>query len=111
MNSADDFGHDPTVQRTRKYFTRMEIMDSRLIERSGISMFDPRLRDGRDMRFKLFETACSLAARKGHRLDEEMALELFGLCQDMAFKTSGLPVSSSDQSENPKLLSLIKEAI
>jgi len=111
MNTSDDFGHDPAVQKTRKYFARMEIMDSSLIERSGISLFDPRLRDGREMRFKLFETACSLAVRKGHRLGEDMSLELFGLCQDMAFKAAGLPVSSLDRPENPVLLSLIREAL
>ncbi|MBU1695662.1 MAG: hypothetical protein KKD21_01285, partial [Proteobacteria bacterium] len=61
--------------------------------------------------FKLFETACSLAVRKGHRLDEGMALELFDLCQDMAFKKCGLPVSSLDRPENQWLMSLIKEAL
>ena len=111
MDMPDDFGHDPAVQRTRNYFAQMEIMDARQIERSGISLFDPRLRKSRDMRFKLFETACSLAVRKGHRLDEDAALELFGLCQDMAFKTCGLPVSASDRPENPELLSLIREAL
>jgi len=111
MDKSDAFGHDPTVQKTRKYFAQMESMDSKLIERSGISLFDPRLRDGRDMRFKLFETTCSLAVRKGHRLNEGVTLELFDLCQDMAFKTCGLPVYPSDRPENPELTSLIKEAL
>ncbi|MBU0652465.1 MAG: hypothetical protein KKG96_06245 [Proteobacteria bacterium] len=111
MNKSDDFGHDPTVQKTRNYFAQMESMDSKLIERSGISLFDPRLRDGRDMRFKLFETTCSLAVRKGHRLDECVALELFDLCQEMAFKTCGLPVSPSDRPLKSELMSLIKEAL
>ncbi|WP_291466528.1 hypothetical protein [Desulfobacula sp.] len=111
MEDRDDFGHDPNVQRTRNYFSRMEAMDSKLIERSGISLFDPRLRAGRELRFKLFETACSLAVRKEHRLDEDVALELFDLCQEMAFKTCGLPVSSSDQPEKPELISLIEEAL
>ncbi len=111
MEDKDDFGHDPNVQRTRNYFSRMEAMDSKLIELSGISLFDPRLLDGRELRFKLFETACSLAARKRYRLDEDEMLELFGLCQETAFRTYGLPVSSSDRPEKPELNSLIQEAL
>ena len=111
MKDSDDFGHDPNVQRTRNYFSRMEAMDSKLIERSGISLFDLRLRDGRELRFKLFKTVCSLAARKGHELDEDTMLALFGICQERAFRTCGLPVSPSDRSENPEFNSLVEEAL
>ena len=111
MKDRDDFGHDPNVQRTRSYFSRMEAMDYSLIERSGISLFDPQLRAGRELRFKLFETACSLAVKKGHRLDEDTALELFDLCQERAFKTCGLPVSPLDRPEKPELNSLVEEAL
>ncbi len=89
----------------------MEAIDSKLIERSGISLFDLRLRDGRELRFKLFETACSLAARKGHRLNEDTMLDLFGICQERAFMTCGLPVLPSDQPEKPGLNSLVEEAL
>ena len=111
MKDKDDFGHDPNVRRTRNYFSRMEAIDSKLIDRSGISLFDLRLRDGRELRFKLFETACSLAARKGNRLGEDMVLELFDLCQERAFMTCGLPVSPSDRLEKPELNSLVEEAL
>ena len=111
MNATDDFGHDPNVQQTRSYFSSMEALDAKLIQDSGISVFDKRLRPARDMRFKLYETACSRAAGKRMRLDEGMALELFELCQDVAFKNCGLQVSSLKQPENLTLLSLVKEAL
>lgn len=110
MTASDDFGHDPNVQGARKYFSRMETMDSALIQRSGISLFDSRLRTARDTRFNLYEKSCSRAARKGIRLDESTMFELFELCQYMAFKTCGLKVSSIEPSGNQELLTLIQEA-
>ena len=111
MTIKDEFGHDPNVQRTRKYFSQMEDMDADLIKRSGISLFDPRLRDARSMRFKLFEHSCSRAVGKAIRLDERVLIELFELCQHMAFKKCELPVSSLDHPENPELMSLVREGI
>ncbi|MBT3806015.1 MAG: hypothetical protein HOG03_15640 [Desulfobacula sp.] len=107
MIGSDDFGHDPNVQGARKYFSRMEAMDFALIKRSGISLFDSRLRTARDTRFNLYEKSCSRAARKGIRLDESM---MFELCQYVAFKTCGLKVSSIEPSGNQELLTLVQEA-
>lgn len=72
MTASDDFGHDPNVQGARKYFSRMEAMDSALIKRSDISLFDSRLRTARDTPLNLYEKSCSRAARKGMRLGELM---------------------------------------
>ena len=110
MIASDDFDHDPNVQGARKYFSRMEAMDFALIKRSGISLFDSRLRTARDTRFDLYEKSCSRAARKGIHLDESMMFELFELCQYMAFKTCGLKVSSIEPSGNQDLLTLVQEA-
>ncbi len=111
MEAKDDWGQDPNVRRTRDYFSRMEAMDFELINRSGISLFDPQLRPARELRFSLFENTCSRAVEKGMLLDEHLGLELFKLCQDMAFKNCGLPVSSLNLSQNPELVSLVKEGL
>ena len=109
MHPQDEFGHDPTVQRTRAYFSQMETLDSRLIRNSGISKFDKRLRPARELRFRLFETACSQAGKKGLRLDDNKALTLFEICQDLAFTKLGL--SSSSTAFDPDLLSMAKEGM
>ncbi len=111
MHLQDEFGHDPTVQRTRAYFSRMETLDSRLIRNSGISKFDKRLRPARELRFRLFEAACSRAGKKGLRLDDNKALTLFEICQDLAFAKLGLPVVLSSTVFDPDLVSLAKEGM
>ena len=109
MHQKDEFGHDPGVQQTRTYFSQMEALDSRLIDRSGISRFDAKLRPAREMRFSLFETACSRAYKKSLCLDENRVLALFEICQDLAFKKSGLSVSPSSTVFDPELVALAKE--
>jgi hypothetical protein len=111
MNATDEFGHNPDVQQTRAWFSCMEALDAKLIQESGISVFDKRLRPARDMRFKLYEAACFRAAGKRMHLDGDMALELFELCQNAAFQKCGLPVSSLQKPENLPLLSLVKETL
>lgn len=111
MQQKDEFGHDPGVQRTRAYFSRMEVLDSRVIGNSGISRFDGRLRPARELRFSFFEKACLCASQKGIRLDENRALTLFEICQDLAFQKNGLPVSSSSTPFDPELVSLAKEGV
>ena len=111
MEAQDEFGQDPNIQRTRHYFSRMEALDAALVERSGLSLFDPKLRAARELRFNLFETTCSQAHKKGFRLDEPLGLELFGICQEMAFKSSGLSISASPVPRDPELLSLVQEVL
>lgn len=111
MHQQDEFGHDPGVQRTRAYFSRMEAIDSRQIKSSGISRFDKRLRPARELRFRLFEAACSRAYKKGVRLDDDKALSLFEICQDMAFQKNGLSVTPSSTVFDPKIVSLTKEGV
>lgn len=111
MQQKDEFGHDPAVQRTRIYFSQMEALDSRLIENSGISRFDTRLRPARELRFRMFENACSQAYQKGLRLDDKKALMLFEICQELAFTKSGLSVTPSSAVSDPELASLAKEGV
>ena len=111
MHGQDEFGHDPGVQHTRAYFAQMEAMDSRLIRSSGISRFDKRLRPARELRFRLFEAACSRACKKGLRLDDNKALMLFEICQDLAFQKNGLSAFPSSAMFDPQLVSLAKEGV
>ncbi|WP_300455815.1 hypothetical protein [Desulfobacula sp.] len=111
METQDEFGQDPVILRTRHYFSRMEALDAERIKRSDISVFDPTLRAARELRFNLFETTCAKAHGKGVRLDEALGLELFEICQDMAFKASGLSDVASPVHRNPELLSLVQEVL
>ncbi len=109
MQQKDEFGHDPGVQRTRAYFSRMEALDSALITQSGISRFDLRLRPARALRFRLFEAACSRACHKGQAMNDQKTMALFEICQALAFKNSGLPVSLPSGDVDPDLAALAKE--
>jgi|JFJP01.1.fsa_nt_gi hypothetical protein len=111
MHQQDEFGHDPGVQRTRAYFAHMEALDSRLIDRSGISRFDAKLRPAREMRFSLFESACSLAYKKGLLMDENKTMALFEICQDLAFQKNGLSATPSSTVFDPELVALAKEGV
>lgn len=111
MHEQDEFGHDPGVQHTRAYFSQMEAMDSRLIKSIGISRFDKRLRPARELRFRLFEAACSRANKKGLRLDDNKALTLFEICQDQAFQKNGFSVTPPSTLFDPDLVSLAKEGV
>ena len=115
MIDTDEFGHDPNIQKARKYFSMMEKMDTRLITQLGLSFFDPKIRVARERRFEFFEKSCFMAARKGIRLDEGGLFELFELCHHVAFQTSGLDVSNRvlagmATSGNQELLTLVQEA-
>ena len=37
--SLDEFGHDPSVQKMRSYFSRMEASDAGVIQDSDTSLF------------------------------------------------------------------------
>lgn len=89
----------------------MEALDSRLIRNSGISKFDKRLRPARELRFRLFEAACSRACKKVRRQDDNKALTLFEICQDLAFTKRGLPVPPSSKAFDPDLVLLAKEGM
>jgi hypothetical protein len=60
---SDEFGRDPAVQMMRRVFRRMEGVQARLIERSGLSPFDDRLRGVRESALRAFEHAWVAKAR------------------------------------------------
>jgi hypothetical protein len=109
MKTIDEFGKDPTVQRTRKLFSLMERMDKTLFESLKLSQFDERFRTIRETRQSLYEKSFSRAIYKGIFMDEETALELFNYCQKKAVTKCGFeyPLQYSD---NPRITALIEEA-
>ena len=109
MKTIDEFGKDPTVQRTRKLFSLMERMDKALFESLKLSPFDERLRTIREKRQSLYEKTFSRAIFQGLFMDEEIALELFSHCQITAVTKCGFeyPLQYSD---NPQITALIEEA-
>jgi hypothetical protein len=59
---SDEFGRDPAVQMMRRVFKRMEAVQGRLIEQSGLSPFDERLRGVRESALRDFEQAWAAKA-------------------------------------------------
>jgi hypothetical protein len=63
MMESDEFGRDPAVQMMRRVFRRMEAVQEQLIERSGLSPFDERLRGVRESALRAFEQAWAAKGR------------------------------------------------
>lgn len=110
MNTTDEFGKDPAVQKTRVLFSMMEKSDRALLESLNISPFDKRLRMIRDIRHHLYEKSFSLAMNKGFYMDKETALALFDHCQKIAVAKCGFnyPLEST---ENSRISGLVQEAM
>jgi hypothetical protein len=108
MKITDEFGKDPTVQRTRKLFSMMEKMDKTLFESLQLTQFDERLRTIRETRQDLYEKAFSRAMHQGFYMDEEAALLLFNHCQKIAVTKNGFSYPFEFK-ENPGLYAFIKE--
>ena len=77
MSDPDEWGHDPSVQRMRRVFARMEILQKDFIDRLKISPWEGRLRRSREEARNLFERMWPLAIRKGITLDEKDAAILY----------------------------------
>lgn len=106
MNQWDK---DPAVIQMRRYFSKMEDMDTALVLRLGISPFDPRLKQARKKRLTAFERSCARAVNSGLKMDEHTWFDIFTLCQDLAFQHCGLIRSREPHAGNPELRLLIME--
>jgi hypothetical protein len=109
MNTIDQFGKDPTVQRTRKLFSKMGKLDKDLFETLKLDAFDSRVRSIRDSRQRLYEKAFTAAMYKGFFMDENTAILLFNHCQKIAVTKYGFEYPF-ELSESPELSALVKEA-
>ncbi len=110
MDTIDEFGKDPAIQKTRILFSMMEKADKALQESLGISPFDKRLRMIRDIRHHLYEKSFSLAMNKGLYLNKETALAIFEHCQKIAVVKCGFNYPQ-EFTENPKIAALVQEAM
>ena len=107
----DDWGKAPSVQRMRKIFSMMEQIDDALIKSLGISPFEPRLRDIRDMSRELFEKSFTHCISKGISPDEKTTIELFKQCHITAFKKYGISVPGQEEPEDNQISNIIREVM
>jgi hypothetical protein len=80
MSFQDEWGPDPSVQRMRRIFARMEKVQEELIEHLNLSLVDERLRRVREFARNLFEQAWPLAQQKGLIQNEEDVASLYLHC-------------------------------
>ena len=111
MVEIDEWGRDPSVQRMRAVFSRMEEAQIKLVEQVGLSSLDSRLREARDKARILFEKAWSHAATKGLGMVEDEAAGLYLYCLTWAFGQSGVDVPEGLLPDNERLEGLIREII
>lgn len=80
MMMRDEFGEDPAVQTMRRVFKGMEKAQKRLIESSGLSFFDKRLRAIRESALRAFEQAWAQRAGQGVSLTENDYAHVYEAC-------------------------------
>lgn len=109
MVPQDDWGRDPSVQRMRRVFARMEILHKELIGRLNLSPLDERLRRVRELSRNLFEQAWPLAERKGLTQNEEDAATLYLHCFVKILNWEGIKTPSDLFSGDEKILRFLSE--
>jgi hypothetical protein len=80
MIISDEFGKDPAIQMMRRVFKEMEKVQERLIESSGLSPFDERLREFRESVLRAFEQAWAERAGQGVPLTENDYAQVYEAC-------------------------------
>ena len=80
MMPSDEFGRDPAVRMMRRVFKGMENVQARLIESSGLSPFDERLREVRESALRTFEQAWAERAGQGVSLTENDYVRVYEAC-------------------------------
>ena len=80
MMTSDEFGKDSAVQMMRRVFKGMEKVQERLIQSSGLSPFDERLREVRELILRAFENAWAERAGQGVALTENDYADVYESC-------------------------------
>ena len=80
MTQPDEFGHDPAVQMMRRVFKQMEMRQKKIIQRAGLSPFDPRLRRIREKALTDFERTWANQARSSTPVSEDDYAILYENC-------------------------------
>ena len=94
MSSQDQWDHDPSVQSSRRMFSRMETSHQELLNRLSISLFDQRLRHIREHALELFEKIWPQANREGIIEREEDTILLYTHCLARSLSLNGISVTS-----------------
>ena len=91
--NKDEWGRDPSVQRMRRIFSDLEKVQNSLLKEIKISLFDGRLRNIRARARDLFEKSYSLAASKGHPVDDRAMADLyrFSFLKSLRMADVGIP--------------------
>jgi hypothetical protein len=109
MGVQNDWGNDPSVQRMRRVFARMEILHKELIGRLNLSPLDERLRRVRELACNLFERAWPFAEREGLTENEEDAATLYLHCFLKILNREGIKIPSNLFSGDEKVLRFLSE--
>ena len=104
----DDWGRDPSVQKMRQIFSKMEHAHNLLIEQLQISWFDTRLGDVRETARVLFERAFSMEKAQDREIDDRAMISLYLDALSQALRRADISIPHSLQTD-PK--SIVDEVI
>jgi hypothetical protein len=108
--AEDEWERDPGVQFMRRVFAAIETRQGELLERLNIHWTDRGLRSARSMALHLFERTWAGAAKRGQRLGEEDAGDLYVHCLAKVFHTRGIAAPAGFLPANDVIKRLMEEA-
>ena len=111
MGVQNDWGNDPLVQRMRRVFARMEMIQKDLLTLLEISPFDHRLRRSREEGRDLFERVWPMATRKGITASEEDAAVLYAHCLAKTLTRNGIKVLPEAVQKHDRIAELLNEKV
>ena len=106
----DEWGHDPSVQSTRRVFSFMEEAQQELLRRLNISFFDPRLRRSREQALELLERTWSKAGRRG-MMSEKDAAPLYAHCLARTLRLAGVEVPEELLPGDEKIIHFLQKEL
>ncbi len=93
-NNNDTWGHDPSVKKMRKVFSKMEETHNILLSQIKLSFFDNRLRDIRETARRLFDQAVVRTHPKDLSLDEKTMIGIYKDALIQALRRADIPVTT-----------------
>ena len=105
----DQWGHDPSVQSMRHIFSLMEEVQQQLLRDLKISLFDQRLRRGRQQALELFEQAWPSAIKKGIITSEKDAVPLYLHCLAHGLKLARIEVPNESLPKDEKIIRFLQK--
>lgn len=110
MNNVDDWGIDPSIQRMRIVFSRMEIVQKNLIGKLKISPFDPRLRNIREKAKIVFEKVWyNTDLERFNLTDDNTPEKIYSGCLAWSFINAGIEVPAAFLPSDKRINKAIRE--